>query len=282
LMGTGTQETLSAAFDLKKGATPLAGIDALWRINNTLSVTIEDDTYLNATNHPGVANVSATVKGSSETVTSTVVVLNTPVDATIESGQTHTFKALAGSALIPVPDGTLTNVTYNWEVCTANCGTPSATWAPAPGINNQAGYTTGTLTENTYFRRTVSADGVEPLVTVVLVTIARDFYFEFPTVAYAEFFEETVAYYYPEVPTPANWLDRVGTITFKPLPVLNVRLIDETGADGIAKARVVVDDGIIPGVWARGVPYPATIQLNTEIPSVHAGTALIYIWIYSK
>ena len=165
-------------------------------------------------------------------------------------------------------------------MCTANCGTPSATWAPAPGANNQTGYTTGALTNNTYFRRTVSADGVDPLVTEVLVTVtagvaaARDFYYEFPPIVCAETLSETVAYYYPEIPTPANWLDRVGYVRFGSLTWVEVRLIDETGADGIAKARVVLSIDKIPAEWVRVAAYPTRVDLYTETSLIHTGTAL--------
>jgi len=211
----------------------------------------------------------------------TIAVLNTPVDASIESGETHTFKDAEGSSLAPIPNNTLTNVAYKWEVCTANCGTPSAVWANAPGTNNQAGYTTEALTNDTYFRRTVSANGVNPLVTEVLVEVtvevapARDYYYEFPGRVCAEDFEVTVAWYYPEIPTPADWLDRVGTVQMLPHQKLNVRLIDETGIDGIAKARVVLDNGAIPATWARALAYPTFINLWKVTPDTlpHPGNA---------
>ena len=208
----------------------------------------------------------------------TTIVVNTPVDATIESGGTHTFTDAGGNPLASV-----SNVTYKWEMCTANCGTPSAVWAPAPGTNNQAGYTTGALTDNTYFRRTASASGVAPLVTEVLVsvTVPSDYYFEFVPTICANTFEETVAYYYPEVPTPANWIDRVGTVQFLPFPEVNVRLIDDTGVDGIAKARVVIDNSAIPASWARALAYPTIVVLWTkdEEPVPHLGNTRVIIKI---
>ena len=72
-----------------------------------------------------------------------------PSDRNIGRGQTYTFN-------LPIATGGTGAITYNWQRSTDG----GATWENAPGVRNQATYTTPALNRTTHFRRQAISGGV--------------------------------------------------------------------------------------------------------------------------
>ncbi len=132
------------------------------------TISLSTGTLITSTTYNVVATNTTTTcalqMSSTVTVTVNPVIGNNNISAaqTICSGNTPA--ALAGSA----PTGGSGTYIYLWESATAGSGGPYAT---ASGTSNTQNYTPGSLTQNTWYRRTVTSGGCSNTTAGIQITV---------------------------------------------------------------------------------------------------------------